>query len=473
MRMSSRARLALACFALSSLVGCESVPGTPTEASALCAEVAAIVCDADARCFGSEGPRASCLTAQREACDQSLGTLATDARLGYDPARAGAFLSSLEARGLGCWAEPADLDALLEVFRGTGPEGSECTPRAIEGHDLLVSSLACADGTACRLHVRIDGSPEGVCETRSDDACSHPWDCEAGSFCSLPARWEPGVWGECRPRRTNGWACTSDVECASLFCDGVCTDAPDDRLALEVDYAAVVLGSDPALYLRLNESSGARRDELGGPSAAASGGTVSRVAMGAIEGDGAAGLADGSFLRVAAPEALVDAEGLTLECWARPDDVSAVAPLLELADAMDYGPHVWAFDTGDELYALVEKTLLETSPGGIKVSLTRRGKPGHSWLYTPKGPAFEAADRAYTRAWGRGLLQIGVGGTIPFVALFGRRFGDLPLILNGVMDPETGAHGPNESMHLGVFEKAILANVHLYAELAEVPGLAR
>jgi hypothetical protein len=61
-----------------------------------------------------------------------------------------------------------------------------------------------------------------------------------------------------------------------------------------------------------------------------------------------------------------------------------------------------------------------------------------------------------------------VGGTIPFVALFGRRFGDLPLILNGVMDPETGAHGPNESMHLGVFAKAILANVHLYAELAEV-----
>jgi hypothetical protein len=51
------------------------------------------------------------------------------------------------------------------------------------------------------------------------------------------------------------------------------------------------------------------------------------------------------------------------------------------------------------------------------------------------------------------------------VALFGRRYGDRPLILNGVMDPATGAHGPDESMHLGVFEKAIVANVHLYAEL--------
>ena len=62
-------------------------------------------------------------------------------------------------------------------------------------------------------------------------------------------------------------------------------------------------------------------------------------------------------------------------------------------------------------------------------------------------------------------MQVGVGGSIPFVALFGKRFGDLPLILNGVMDPQTGAHGPNESLHLGVFEKTILANVYLYDEL--------
>jgi acetylornithine deacetylase/succinyl-diaminopimelate desuccinylase-like protein len=126
--------------------------------------------------------------------------------------------------------------------------------------------------------------------------------------------------------------------------------------------------------------------------------------------------------------------------------------------------------THEALYAEIEKTLL-SNPPGVKVTLTRRGKPGMSWLYEPKGPAFEAANRAYAKAWGRPLLQIGVGGTIPFVALFGRRFGTLPLILNGVMDPETGAHGPNESMHLGVFRKAIRANVHLYAELAEVTSL--
>ena len=126
--------------------------------------------------------------------------------------------------------------------------------------------------------------------------------------------------------------------------------------------------------------------------------------------------------------------------------------------------------TADELYSLLEAHLLDKPPGGVRVDVTLLGGGG-AWLYEPKGPAFEAADRAYQKAWGRRLLQIGVGGSIPFVAMFGRRFSDLPLILNGVMDPKTGAHGPNESMHVGVFEKAILANVYLYSELGQLTDL--
>lgn len=117
--------------------------------------------------------------------------------------------------------------------------------------------------------------------------------------------------------------------------------------------------------------------------------------------------------------------------------------------------------------------LLRDAPGGVKVTVTFSAGPSGAWLYTPKGPAFPAADRAYVKAWGRPLLQVGVGGSIPFVALFGRRFGDLPLLLNGVIDPQTTAHGPDESLHLGVFEKAILANVYLYDELGAVPELVR
>ncbi|GDX79074.1 dipeptidase [Deltaproteobacteria bacterium] len=120
----------------------------------------------------------------------------------------------------------------------------------------------------------------------------------------------------------------------------------------------------------------------------------------------------------------------------------------------------------EALKASFNAELLRDAPGGVLVSVEWSTQASGAWLYTPKGPAFAAADRAYVRAWGRPLLQVGVGGSIPFVALFGRRFGDLPLILNGVIDPMTTAHGPDESLHLGVFKKAILANVYLYDELA-------
>jgi cysteinylglycine-S-conjugate dipeptidase len=120
----------------------------------------------------------------------------------------------------------------------------------------------------------------------------------------------------------------------------------------------------------------------------------------------------------------------------------------------------------DDMLAALREAVLTDPPGGVKVSLEPSGWASEGWLYEPKGPAFEAADRAYVKSWGAPLARVGVGGSIPFVALFGRRYGDLPLILNGVMDPLTTAHGPNESLHLGIFAKAISANVYLYDELA-------
>jgi len=122
--------------------------------------------------------------------------------------------------------------------------------------------------------------------------------------------------------------------------------------------------------------------------------------------------------------------------------------------------------TRGEMMSALQAELLRDPPCGVEVSVAEKGWSGEGWLYEPRGPAFDAADRAYRRAWGEPLHRVGVGGSIPFVALFANRYGDLPLILNGVMDPETTAHGPNESLHLGVFQKAILANVYLYDELA-------
>ncbi|MBI5609648.1 MAG: M20/M25/M40 family metallo-hydrolase [Deltaproteobacteria bacterium] len=128
--------------------------------------------------------------------------------------------------------------------------------------------------------------------------------------------------------------------------------------------------------------------------------------------------------------------------------------------------------TAEQLHAILARAVAAAAPQGVQARLTLKPGAGEGWLYTPRGPAFAAVDRAYQAAWGRKMVQVGIGGSIPFVALFGRRFATLPLILNGVMDPETTAHGPNESLHLGVFAKAVAASVLLYEELA-APGVLR
>ena len=112
--------------------------------------------------------------------------------------------------------------------------------------------------------------------------------------------------------------------------------------------------------------------------------------------------------------------------------------------------------TREAIKALITDALTRDPPGGVRLRVTERPGGSNAWLYSPEGPAFEAADRAYEKAWGHPLVQIGIGGSIPFVALFGRRYGHLPLILNGVLDPASSIHGPNESMDLGVFEKGAI-----------------
>ncbi len=119
-----------------------------------------------------------------------------------------------------------------------------------------------------------------------------------------------------------------------------------------------------------------------------------------------------------------------------------------------------------DLKTAITDIMTKDPTGGVKVTVDELPGAADGWLYTPKGPAFDAADRAYNKVWGHNLFQIGIGGSIPFVALFAARFSHLPLILNGVLDPASSIHGPNESMDLGVFKKAIATNVYLLEELS-------
>ena len=70
-----------------------------------------------------------------------------------------------------------------------------------------------------------------------------------------------------------------------------------------------------------------------------------------------------------------------------------------------------------------------------------------------------------TEARGAPPVEIGVGGSIPFIAELVREFPAAQVLVTGVEDPDSRAHSPNESLHLGVFRRAVLAEACFLARL--------
>jgi acetylornithine deacetylase/succinyl-diaminopimelate desuccinylase-like protein len=104
-------------------------------------------------------------------------------------------------------------------------------------------------------------------------------------------------------------------------------------------------------------------------------------------------------------------------------------------------------------------------PLGVEVATHVEAiSPG--WRTEARGPAFDAARRALAAGFGVDAVDIGCGGTIPFVGPFSNAFGGAPALLLGLEDPACNAHGENESLHLGDFRKAARACVHLLPELS-------
>ena len=58
-----------------------------------------------------------------------------------------------------------------------------------------------------------------------------------------------------------------------------------------------------------------------------------------------------------------------------------------------------------------------------------------------------------------------MGGSIPFIAEFAAAFPSAKILVTGVEDPQTQAHSINESLHLGVLERAATAEALLLANL--------
>jgi cysteinylglycine-S-conjugate dipeptidase len=127
-------------------------------------------------------------------------------------------------------------------------------------------------------------------------------------------------------------------------------------------------------------------------------------------------------------------------------------------------------DAAKALAALITH-LNDHAPWGAQVTVTQ-SETAEPSLIDFTGPYAEAARAAFTEAWGVEPALVGQGGSIPMVADFGKAFPDATILITAVGDPDSRAHGADESLHLGDFAAACVAEtlmLNAFAHLDRSP----
>ena len=114
--------------------------------------------------------------------------------------------------------------------------------------------------------------------------------------------------------------------------------------------------------------------------------------------------------------------------------------------------------------AALTRHLEQHAPWGARVTVTP-GDVGQPYAINASGPVYDAARAAFRQAWGTDAIDMGVGGSIPFIAEFADAFPDAKILVTGVEDPATQAHSINESLDLGVLERAATSEALLLEAL--------
>jgi len=102
---------------------------------------------------------------------------------------------------------------------------------------------------------------------------------------------------------------------------------------------------------------------------------------------------------------------------------------------------------------------------GSEVEVTT-GSIGGAFALETTGDVYDLARDVFERAYGNAPVETGIGGSIPFIAEFARTYPGATVLVTGVGDPASRWHGIDESLHLGMWERACLAEALLLDGLA-------
>lgn len=171
---------------------------------------------------------------------------------------------------------------------------------------------------------------------------------------------------------------------------------------------------------------------------------------------------------------LIGKGGLTDRLWMKPavsvlaidapavhDAINQLVPVSRAKVSMRIPPG----QDGKQALAALSLHLRTHAPWGVEVKISNESS-GEPFVTQTGGPAYKAMKSALSKAWDHKAVDIGAGGTIPFLADLAELFPNAEIMVTGVEDPRSGAHGPDESVDLGELERACLAEALFLSRFA-------
>ena len=103
---------------------------------------------------------------------------------------------------------------------------------------------------------------------------------------------------------------------------------------------------------------------------------------------------------------------------------------------------------GETASQAMKETLEADPPSNARVSF-EFDHAASGWNAPEIAPwLHESLEKASQASYGRGVMYMGEGGTIPFMAMLGDFFPQAQFMITGVLGPQSNAHGPNEFLHI-------------------------
>ena len=101
----------------------------------------------------------------------------------------------------------------------------------------------------------------------------------------------------------------------------------------------------------------------------------------------------------------------------------------------------------------MRKALTDNPPNNASVKV-EFDEPATGWNAPALEPWLDTAIQEASRSYfNKPALSMGEGGTIPFMAMLGKKFPQAQFVITGILGPQSNAHGPNEFVHIPYAKK--------------------